>query len=35
VWQNDSGAVAMWQMDGMQIVANQGVGSMSPDWHLL
>ena len=29
-----TGALAEWQMDGDHVVASQGIGSVSTDWHL-
>jgi hypothetical protein len=33
LFHNNSGAVAMWQMDGMKILANASVGTQSRSWH--
>ena len=30
-----TGALAEWQMDGDHVVASQGIGSVSTDWHLM
>ncbi|MBR1212316.1 FG-GAP repeat protein, partial [Bradyrhizobium sp. JYMT SZCCT0180] len=35
LWQNASGNVAQWQMDGDDIAANLTVGSHSIDWHAI
>ncbi len=34
LWRNDSGSVAMWQMNGTQIVANQVVSPSGTAWHI-
>ena len=35
LWQNASGNVAEWQMNGDHIAANLTVGSHSIDWHMV
>ena len=33
LFHNNSGSVAMWQMDGMKLIANVGVGTQARSWH--
>ena len=33
LFHNDSGSVAMWQMDGMKLIANATVGTQASSWH--
>ena len=35
LWQNASGNVAQWQMNGDHIAENLTVGSHSIDWHMV
>ena len=30
-----TGAMAEWQMDGDQVLAPQGLGTVSTDWHIV
>jgi hypothetical protein len=35
LWRNDSGQVAVWDMNGATITNNHSVGSLTPDWFIL
>jgi serralysin len=34
LWQNNNGALGVWQLNGNSVIATQGLGTVSADWHL-
>ncbi len=35
LWQSDTGIVALWQMNGSQVVTAASIGSRTSDWHIV
>ncbi|HWO85196.1 MAG TPA: VCBS repeat-containing protein, partial [Stellaceae bacterium] len=33
LWQNDSGEVAIWELNGTSVIASASVGNPGPSWH--
>jgi serralysin len=33
LWQNSSGAVAIWEMNGTNVIASASIGNPGPAWH--
>jgi hypothetical protein len=34
VWQNDSGEVDIWEMNGSSVIASSALGNPDPTWHI-
>ena len=35
LWQNDNGAVAIWEMNGTKVIAKATVGNLGISWHAI
>ena len=35
LWQNDNGAVVIWEMNGTNVVGGGSVGNPGPSWHVI
>jgi hypothetical protein len=34
LWQNDDGSVAIWEMNGTNVIGTASLGNPGPDWHI-